>query len=114
LRDARAARDKVAEGGKPVMISARFFNFVAQDAHFFTTAFITFVMAVFFRKRGEWIAAVGGVLYAAFHEFWYDPRYENAATRGSDVQDFCFLVLGVLFAVLLYHLVEKYHLEAKT
>ena len=44
----------------------------------------------------------GKVAYAAVHEFWYDPRYENPVTRGSDLEDFLFLAAGGAAAVVAY------------
>ena len=73
-------KTKVAASGENV-IDPKFFNFVSQIAHFFSTY------------------AIVCVVYAALHEFWYDPRYENPVTRGSDLEDFLFLVAGVAAAV---------------
>jgi hypothetical protein len=38
------------------------------------------------------------VIYAIYKEAIYDPMNENAITRGSDLVDFIFLLLGSLLA----------------
>ena len=40
------------------------------------------------------LSAVVYITYAAIHEFYWDSRHENAATRGSDLKDFAYLVAG--------------------
>jgi hypothetical protein len=86
------------------VIDPRFFNFVAQCAHTATTYGISYTLATKWGWKGYGIGAVSCVLYAAIHEFWYDPKFEDPATRGSDVQDFLFLCLGVGLAALAYWL----------
>lgn len=83
-------------------ISEKFFNFVSQMAHWAVMAFLTLTVSLFFGLNGLLIAIGIGVIYAAWHEFWYDPRYEDAATRGSDVEDFLFLLLGILIGTVTY------------
>src|ERR1035437_8058287 len=80
------------------VIDPKFFNLVSQFAHFFAMYALTFTAGKFWHWRG--IELVGGlcVLYAAIKEFWFDARYENQLTRGSDLEDFIFLVLGVAVA----------------
>ena len=84
------------------VIDPKFFNLVSQFAHFFATFGLTLAAAKFWGWRG--IEIVGGlcVLYAALHEFIWAPPMENKLTRGSDVEDFIFLVLGVAVAVGVY------------
>ena len=77
-------------------ISPSFFNQVSQIAHFFTTYALTFTFGIFGGWKWLAVAFIGSMIYAGVHEFWYDPTYENAATRGSDLQDFCFLTAGAL------------------
>jgi hypothetical protein len=82
-------------------IDPAFFNFVAQTAHFSATYALTLTAMLFTRlqQKHRWAVVFGLIVaYACFHEFFYDPRYENAVTRGSDVEDWCFLVLGSVVA----------------
>ena len=79
-------------------IDPRFFNLVSQIAHFFTTYGLTFTAWMFKWQVGIGVA-LSCVAYAALHEFWYDPRYENPATRGSDFEDFFWLIFGTLAGV---------------
>ena len=76
-------------------ISDKFFNYVAQMAHWATMAFGSLTLALFFGWPGVVVGNALGIVYAAWHEFYWDPRHENAATRGSDVEDFLFLLLGL-------------------
>jgi hypothetical protein len=92
---------RLAASGENV-IDPKFFNFVAQIAHFFTTYGIVLTFAKFWHWTGIAIAAPACIVYAAVHEFWYDPRYENPVTRGSDAEDFVFLVAGIAAAVAAY------------
>jgi len=92
---------KLATPGENV-IDPKFFNFVAQLAHFFATYGIVLTCGKFWHWAGIAVAAALCVAYAAIHEFWYDPRYENPVTRGSDLEDFLFLVAGVAAAVVVY------------
>jgi hypothetical protein len=41
------------------------------------------------------------VLFAAVKEFWYDHTYESPQTRGSDLEDFLFYVLGAAAELLI-------------
>jgi hypothetical protein len=85
-------------------IDPKFFNQVAQIAHTSTTFGISYLVTTKFGWWGFLASAVGVVAYAAWHEFIHDPEAENAATRGSDLQDFCFLCLGPVIAALMYWL----------
>jgi hypothetical protein len=85
----------------PNQISPKFFNQVAQIAHFFAMYALTFTLAVFFGARWGVIALALCVIYALVHEFIWDPLEENAATRGSDLVDFSFLVAGGGFGAIL-------------
>lgn len=94
-------KTKVAGAGENV-VDPKFFDFVAQVAHFCATYGIVLSIGKFWHWRGIAIAAPLCVAYAAIHEFWYDPRYENPVTRGSDLEDFLFLVAGVAAAVIVF------------
>ena len=92
---------KPASPGENV-IDPKFFNFVSQIAHFFATYGIVLTLGKFWHWTGIAVGAALCVVYAAVHEFWYDPRYENPVTRGSDLEDFLFLVAGVAGAVVVF------------
>jgi len=92
---------KQASPGENV-VDPKFFNFVAQVAHFFATYGIVLTFGKFWHWTGIAVAAPLCVAYAGLHEFWYDPRYENPVTRGSDLEDFVFLIAGVAVAVVAY------------
>lgn len=92
---------KTASPGENV-IDPKFFNFVAQIAHFFATYGIVLTLGKLWHWTGIAVGAALCVVYAAVHEFWYDPRYENPVTRGSDLEDFLFLVAGVAGAVVVF------------
>ena len=84
-------------------IDPKFFNFVSQVAHCSTTYAISLTFYARWGFYGWIFAAVTILAYAAVHEFWYDVHYENPATRGSDLEDFIFLVLGPVLALLIGH-----------
>jgi hypothetical protein len=90
-------------------INPKFFNSVSQIAHFFTMYGICFTLSVFWGWKGLTVGLVGCTVYALIHEFWYDPRYENTETRGSDLQDFVFLEFGQVVAVLSFLLARHLH-----
>jgi hypothetical protein len=80
-------------------IDPKFFDQVSQFAHFFTMFALAIVCGlagplVHLRLWGVFIGLGLCLIWASGHEFWYDPKYENAATRGSDLEDFCFLMMG--------------------
>ena len=99
-----AAKVKAATGND---IDPKFFNQVAQFAHFGMMFTVTTVIILIASKLGRaaW-GYLGGfavcAVYAIVHEFYFDPRYENAATRGSDLEDFIYLIFGSIFAELLF------------
>jgi hypothetical protein len=90
-------------------IDPRFFNFVSQVAHCAATYAITFTLYALWGFEAWFIGCALVIFYAAWHEFWYDPRYENLATRGSDLEDFLFLVSGPIIAFLIGHFGVHFH-----
>jgi hypothetical protein len=90
------------------IVDPRFFNQVAQIAHFsawFTL--VVFVSTLCWRLTGRvWlgpiIAGVANLVYATWHEYVWDPIHENAVTRGSDFEDWAFLVAGGTVGFLFY------------
>jgi hypothetical protein len=92
----KTARYLAADSG----IDPKFFNQVAQFAHFGMMFTVT-TFASHFGHKGRWVGLALCILYAAIHEFVWDPKMENAETRGSDLEDFIFLVAGSCVAVVL-------------
>lgn len=91
-----AVKVKQASGND---IDPKFFNQVAQCAHFGMMYFAVTMCALIGRFFGHyWIGVcVGGAFdlcYGIWHEFFWDPTHENAVTRGSDVEDFIWLEVG--------------------
>jgi hypothetical protein len=93
-------------GDTVTVIDPKFFNTVAQFAHagvagllYLSVAHIAIEAALF---RWLWYGAfiALGVAAAAFKEGYWDPRHENAATRGSGLEDFGFYMVGIGIAVL--------------
>lgn len=70
------------------------FNEVAQASHFFIAAWAVGTSQAIWRGNAKFWACLGIVLFAAIKEFWYDHTYESPETRGSDLEDFLFYVLG--------------------
>lgn len=83
-------------------ISEKFFDYVSQMAHWVTMAFCSLTLPLFFGFPGVVVSNVLGITYAAWHEFYWDPRHENADTGGSDVEDFRFLLLGLAIGDIVY------------
>lgn len=104
-KEAVVAQGNSQQVPDPNQISPKFFDQVAQIAHFFALYALNFTFVAFFGFKWLWLAFVLSLLYAVIHEFVYDPLEENAATRGSDMRDFIFLMLGAatgeIFAILL-------------
>jgi hypothetical protein len=85
-------------------VDPKYFNFVSQIAHISATYGLSYTAYTKFGIRGFLIAALGILIYAIWHEFFYDPRKENPATRGSDLEDFLFLCFGPLLAAAVHAL----------
>jgi len=81
-------------------INAAFFNQVSQYAHFFAAATVYLTIGRFSHHWALYMLPVG-IGLAAWKEFWWDSHKENAATRGSDLEDFSFYMLGILFGMLI-------------
>jgi hypothetical protein len=100
---------KPKEGAPINVIDPIFFNFVSQMAHIGIPGLIYLSIAHIAQKYGffnwKWygVLIAVGVALAAWKEGWYDPRYENKATRGSGLLDFsCYMIaLAIAVAVIL-------------
>jgi hypothetical protein len=88
------------------VIDPAFFNEVAQFAHAGVACSIYLSIGYIAEKHSvfSWlwygILILTGVVAAGVKEFWYDANFENQATRGSDLEDFSFYVLGIVIAVI--------------
>ena len=93
------------EGAPTNVIDPSFFYEVAQFAHTGMAGLIYLGIAHIAQKhdlfKWSWYLALVtlGVAAAGVKEFWYDKNYENAATRGSDFEDFSFYCLGIIIAI---------------
>ena len=95
LQFIRNARRRLQEAG----IDSKFFDLVSQFAHFFTMYSLALTLGLIGKRTGHALLYLAlsvavYITYAAIHEFYWDPRHENAATRGSDLKDFAYLVGG--------------------
>ena len=89
-------------------IDPKFFNEVSQFAHWGVMFSIAITLAIFFGWKGLLVAGLGEIPYAVWHEYYYDPRFENAATRGSDTEDFIFLMLGLVSAASVFFVAHHF------
>ena len=90
-------------------VDPAFFNDVSQIAHFTSTFSLTLLFCFFVNVfwYAVWMPVVPFALcttYAAWHEFIHDPKEENPVTRGSDLEDFLFLVTGSFTGIFCYWL----------
>lgn len=97
MQFSRNARRRLQEAG----IDPKFFDLISQIAHFFTMYSLALTLGLIGKRTGHMLlfltlSMVVYIAYAAIHEFYWDPRHENAATRGSDLKDFAFLIAGGL------------------
>jgi hypothetical protein len=95
LQFIRNARRRLQDAG----IDSKFFDLVSQFAHFFTMYSLALTVGLIGKRTGHALlyhalSVAVYITYAAIHEFYWDPRHENAATRGSDLKDFAYLVGG--------------------
>lgn len=65
------------------------------------TVFLT--LGRFLHGHVLWSLVIVGIVAAAVKEFCYDSHEENAATRGSDLEDFAFYCLGIAYALLVLY-----------
>jgi hypothetical protein len=97
---------KPKEGAPVNVIDPKFFNEVSQFAHAGVAGLIYLSIGhiaqahSFFRWTWYGVLVALGVALAGFQAGWYDPRYENEATRGSGIEDFLFYLVGILIAVM--------------
>jgi hypothetical protein len=97
---------KPKEGAPVNVIDPHFFEVVSQFAHAGVAGLIYLSIGhiaqahSFFRWTWYGILIAVGIALAGFKEGYWDPRYENEATRGSGLEDFTFYLVGILVAVV--------------
>lgn len=74
---------------------------VAQASHVAIAAAIVGLTAARFHGHWKYFAAMIVIGLAALKEFWFDQHYEDAATRGSNLEDWSYYVLGTALALLI-------------
>lgn len=70
-------------------------EFTGQAAHF-SVAALAMAALHHHSSRGVLIAFAVGIPAAAFKEFYWDYKYEDAATRGSSLLDFSMYMAGLV------------------
>ena len=77
-------------------------NEVAQASHVaIAAAVVGLSSARFHTMLAKLVGAAVIVAFASIKEFWFDKRFEDAVTRGSDLEDFSYYVLGAVAALLI-------------
>ena len=84
-------------------ISAADFDRNSQFAHFGMAATVYLTLGRFLHGHLFWSLVIMGIIAAAVKEFWWDSHEENAATRGSDLEDFAFYCVGIAYALLILY-----------
>jgi hypothetical protein len=87
-----------ADDGTKSPKTFQFTTQMAQMSYFFVTYSLTFTGWMIKPLVGMWIATFC-VIYAAVHEFWYDPRYKSEEYKGSDARKFFVLLFGTIFGL---------------
>ena len=95
----------------PDTISPSMFNLVSQNAHWLFGSWITLLFVYLMGVKSLYYTIPLLVVGVAIKEFWYDQKYENAVTRGSNLLDFSMYILGAVITLILvaihYVLYEK-------
>lgn len=73
-------------------------NVVAQALHVALGALAVALPGWLWGQAGADAGAFVALAFAAVKEAWFDPRYEDAATRGDGLVDFLFWIVGVTAA----------------
>lgn len=74
---------------------------VAQASHVAIGAAVVALTSARFHGPSKYIAAGIVVALAAVKEFWFDQNFEDAVTRGSNLEDWSYYVLGCVVALLI-------------
>ena len=89
-------------------IDPKFFNQVAQNAHMLGGAVIG-LLALLFLPHSLVFIILGFAVVTGVKEFWYDQNYENATTRGSNLNDWIHYQIGWMATGSLYYGVYGSH-----
>ena len=79
-------------------IDPNFFSEVAQNAHMLAGSTVAFCTLALY-PLALWYVIAAFAAVTAVKEFWYDQKYENAATRGSNLNDWVHYQIGWILAV---------------
>lgn len=85
-------------------------NSSSQSCHFLVSMVLIGYGGLFFGFYSLWFTIPLMLAFAAWKEFWFDPRYETREVAGSDLLDFSFYMLGIALAVAL--VMTKAHVRA--
>ena len=80
-------------------ISATMFNFVSQAAHVLLGSTLVFGALLLIGPHVLWYILPVYTVATGIKEFWYDQKYENPDTRGSNLLDFSMYQVGAYFAL---------------
>ena len=74
---------------------------VAQASHVAIAAAVVGLTSARWHGPSKYFAALIVVGLAALKEFWFDQNFEDAATRGSNLEDWSYYVAGSVAALLI-------------
>jgi len=80
---------------KQVTVTKWIWEFTGQAAHCMAGYLAVSKAKQYGGRRTQSIVTVVGVAAAAIKEFWWDYKYEDAATRGSSLLDFSMYMIGI-------------------
>jgi hypothetical protein len=81
------------------MTDAQLDNVFFQAGHALGGYVVPTTLALFHVHHWLIISIVGVMLSAAVKEFYIDQNYEDAATRGSNLEDFSFYIVGLAIGI---------------
>ena len=84
------------------MIDPKTFNFVAQMSHIFFGSTLTLATVLFWNPHGLFYLLPAYAIITGIKEFYWDQKYEDADTRGSNLLDFSLSQLGEYVSLGLY------------
>ena len=83
------------------VIDPKFFNQVAQNAHMLLGVSVGLI-GLLYAPKYIWCVLGVYMIVTAVKEFWYDQHYENAETRGSNLNDWLHYQVGIGWSLSLY------------
>lgn len=97
-----SAQDPISGG-----ISPEFFNDVAQNGHLLAGSTVALTPLAFYQPALWYVIGIF-VILTAVKEFWYDQHYEDAATRGSNLNDWVHYQLGWVIPVAIFYSIQPW------